>query len=702
MTKIEDKKAAALTKKWLAAINDAQERENKYRQLGKEVVNLYEAKHPENTPFAILYSNTETLVPALYNARPIPIVKRRFKDPDPVGKCVADVSTRTLKFLIDTEDENYDAFDDLIQADVISGVLTNRGLSRFRYKDHGEERQYKAECVYGETVRWDKFFHGYARTWKKVPWIGFEWDMTKEELKSNFRDVNFDDAVLKRMAQQPAEEGDGRDQDKDELRGATTYKVYEIWDKDSRKVMFFSGASPDKPLRIADDPLKLSNFFPVPRPLNFTRKVTSLVPVPLYQQYRAQAAELNSLTIRLKAIIKACKVRGFYNSSIGDIEKVLEAEDNKLIPAENMQALGENPNVSNMIWLAPINELVQSAQTLYQQREQVKQVIYEITGISDILRGASVASETATAQNIKNQWGTLRLKKMQKEVQRYCRDALQIMLEIASKRFEQKTFEQMTGLPYLTNQEKATAQAAIQQQVQGFQQQVAQAQAMGQQPPQPPPQAQQMLETAQQELAKPTWEEILAVMKNDIAFFYKTDIETNSTIDAEAAQDKQDISELMNAMGQLLNAIGPLVEKGTMPIDVAKNLLLVICRRFNFGTEIEDSIMQMKAPTPQADPNEQAKAESAKAQLEADKQKAALDAQKTKQEMELSMLEFNQKKELMVLEAAIAKQELAIKQQELALQTAGMKMKADLQERTHRQKMEAARQPKKETANASA
>ena len=47
---------------------------------------------------------------------------------------------------------------------------------------------------------------------------------------------------------------------------------------------------------------------------------------------------------------------------------------------------------------------------LYQQREQIKAVIYELTGLSDIARGASKASETLGAQQLKSQWGSIRLK----------------------------------------------------------------------------------------------------------------------------------------------------------------------------------------------------------------------------------------------------------------------------------------------------
>jgi hypothetical protein len=45
-------------------------------------------------------------------------------------------------------------------------------------------------------------------------------------------------------------------------------------------------------------------------------------------------------------------------------------------------------------------------------------MIYEVTGISDIVRGQGNAQETATAQEIKSQWGSLRIRKLQKQIER--------------------------------------------------------------------------------------------------------------------------------------------------------------------------------------------------------------------------------------------------------------------------------------------
>lgn len=650
---------------WISRIQDALKREKTFRQKAQKVVDLYEAKKPDETPFAIVYSNAEVLIPAVYNSRPIPMVTRRFRDADPLGKAASEVSTRTLKFLIDTETQDYDSFDELMQPAVLDGVLTNRGLTRFKFTAAGGNIP---ECVYGESVRWDKFCHGYARTWKKVPWICFEWDMSEQELRNNFEDKPLE---LNLLGQSDDEDSPSGSETREELTGVKTYKVYEVWDKASRKVYFFSAVYPNGALREVEDPLGLSGFFPVPKPLNFMRKVTTLVPTPLYEQYRSQAHELNEITRRLKAIIKAIKFRGAYNSAVEGIDRILSAEDNTFVAVENVQSMPDGTSMDKLLWTVPINELAATAQSLYQQRESVKQVIYEITGISDILRGASVASETATAQNIKNQWGTLRLKKMQKEVQRYCREALSIMLEIAAAKFEIETLQQMTGLPFLTMEQKQQSQVAIQQAQ-------MQAQMTGQQPPAIPPEAQAALQ-------QPTWDEIVQVLRSDVALHYKTDIETNSTIDAEAAQDKQDIAELLNALSQFLNGLGPLVKDGIMPFDIAKNMLLVIARRYNFGSQLEDSLNSMTGPQAKPeegpDPAEQAKAQTVQVE-------AQLAQQKAQQEMQISKQEFEQKMQLMQLEREIAMEELKIKREELQMQTRALMLKAQLQEQTHRQKLQ--------------
>lgn len=683
---------------WMAQIQDALAREKTYRTLGQQSVDLYEAKAPDETPFAILYSNIEILAPAVYNSKPIPIVQRRYKDSDPVGKAVADVGTRALKYLSDVDSISYDPYDELIQAAVLDGLITNRGLTRFKFTASTSRLP---ECVHGEAVRWDKFFHGYARTWKKVPWVGFEWDMTEAEVRENFPGIACDFTNIESLDDDSKEP-----EPKDQLKGVKLCKVYEVWDKASKTVMFFCACYTKGPLRKVEDPLGLTGFFPIPRPLNFMRKVTTLVPTPLYQHYKQQAQELNEITRRLKAIVRAIKYRGAYNGAVEGIDNILKAEDNEMVPIENIQSMPDGTTMDKLIWTVPVQELAETARNLYLQREQIKTVIHEITGISDILRGASVASETATAQNIKNQWGSLRLKKMQKEVQRYCRETYGLMLEIAANKFEQETLQKMTSAPYMTQAEKQQVQSQIQQAQMMAQTAAQQPQLPGQSPAQPS-QMPEIPPAVQAMLAKPSWEEIYALMQDEISSNYKTEIETNSTIDAEAAQDKQDISELLNALSQFLNGLAPLVQDGLMPFDIAKEMLLVIARRYNFGAQLEDSLLSMEAPQPKGeDSGEQAKAAAMQAEMQ-------LKMQMARQTAELSAQEHQQKMAMLQLQAQIDQMEMQIKMQEMQLQEMQLQekavaMKLQQQSAAHQQKMEqiaaqaaTAKQKEKEPARAS-
>lgn len=700
-----------LYKSWMGKITDALKREKTFRKQGVKCVDLYEAKNAETTPFAILYSNVETLQPAVYNARPIPVVDRRFKDEDPVGKLAAEAGTRILKYLIEAESVDCDNFDELMYPAVLDALVTNRGLTRYKYEADTSTGTVKGESVFGEAVRWDKFFHGYGRTWKKVPWIGFEWDMSMEEWNENFPD-----AKGKCVLEDSANSEEATAGDKDNLAGVKLAKVYEVWDKASKKLIFCSPSYKGGLLKVVADPLGLESFFPVPKPLNFMRKVTTLIPTPLYIQYEAQAKEINAVTVRLRKIIEALKVRGFYNSTIEGIDKLLTADDNTMIPVENMESMPDGQGVDKVLWLMPLAELSTVAQNLYTQREQIKSVIYEITGISDILRGASVASETATAQNIKNQWGTLRLKKMQKEVMRYCRDSMRIMLEIAVTKFSEETISAMTGLPYPTGMQKQQAG----QQVQMIQQHAAmQAQMLAQQPPQmdpqtgqpvppQPPQPPQIPPQLQQIMEMPAWDEIIALLKDDTSRNYRVDIETNSTIDAEASQDKQDISELLNALSQFLNGIGPLIQQGVMPFEVAKIMMLAIARRFTFGSQLEDQLNKMAAPPPPPDANapnpaDEAKLQGIQAQAQADAAAAQQAIQQTQMDGQIAQMEFEQKKELMQLEMQAKREELMLKNQELqiAQRSAGMKLEVMTKQHSQKLQMISAKANEKEPTNAS-
>lgn len=614
---------------WLDEIQDAKKREKDYRDDGKKVIDIYTGK--KSAPFNILYSNTETLLPALFSQLPRPVIERRFKDDDPVGRHAAIAAQRMMEYLLDTDIEEYDSFDEAMTAATLDGLLPGRGITAVRYDAVVEEEAVKTETVCTDAQKWDRVHYGFATKWSKVPWIAYELYLTRQECEKLFEEK------ANSLKYSSSEE------EKDEKEGDTA-QVYQIWDKAQRKIRYLTEQNKDMFLRVDDDPLGLTGFFNCPKPIQFIRPPSNTLPVSLYSLYKNQAEELNNIQRRLNRIIEAIKVRGVYDGNLGDeIEQLLKQDDNALLKASNASVLTEGGFDKN-IWFLPIEKLIIVAQQLYQAREACKHVIYEITGISDIVRGQSAASETLGAQKIKEAWGTMRLKRLQKEVQRYALDTIKIMLEVVITRFSVESWAKMTQLPYPTMEKKQQAQQALAASQMEYKKRTLLMQQMGQPPPppfMPDPSLAQITQS-------PAWEDILDVLKDDFSRSYRLDIETNSTLDVEATEDKQQTAEFMNAMSQFMNGVMPMVREGAMPFEAAKSMMLAVVKRYRFGRDVEEQLKSMKPPQPPVDPKmqqEMQKFQDEKKQLEQEKMKLAVEKQKLAQEMDLknAQLDFEKK-----------------------------------------------------------
>lgn len=660
---------------WLTELEDALKREKDWRKEAKATVRLYEGKKKQENQFNILFSNTETLSPALYNSTPRPLVERRFKDADPIGKMVSRIGQRSLEFLIDPANCDYVPFDDLMEQAVLEALVPGRGVTRFKYEaifnkvepgetleseEEGEAlepadpiEQVSYETICGESIPWDRFRHGYAKSWQDVPWVSFEHFMTREECVANFKEIGAKLPLTIDGSSTSSDSDDSNTEKVEDAEGVKLAHIFEIWDKETKKVLFICPGYKAGMVKEVEDPLSLNGFFPMPKPLTLFASISSLIPITLYSTYEEQAKELNRITVRINRIVSALKVRGFYDGTLQGFERLLESADNTLLPAENVAAMQQGQTLEKSIWFMPIERLINVLQQLYVQREQIKQVIYEITGISDILRGSSVASETATAQNIKNQWGTLRLKKQQKRVSRYVRDCLRIMGELAMTKLSSETLTKMTALKFPSAEEKQLAQ-----------QTQAQQQALTQpgQPPAPPDPALQAV------LTLPSWEELRAIMSDDILRNYKIDIETNSTVDAEATEDKANMGEFLNALAQFLNGVAPMVEQGILPFDAAKSIMLAVTRRYRFGPEVEDELSKMAAPQPQGekpDPAAEANAAKAKAEVEAMQQEQQMSQQRNAMELQNAQEEAALARQTAQLDSQLHAAEVQAKMAEL-------------------------------------
>lgn len=626
--KENEQKENSEVRHWLEEIKEAKKREKEFRDDGEKLLDIYEAK---NTPFNILFSNTETLLPALLSSVPRPVITRRWKDDDPLGKTAANASQRMLEYLIDTDVDEYESFTDALENATLDGLLPGRGVTSIKYDSDDD---YETVCP--DSRQWNKVYFGYAKKWSKVPWIAYEEYLDKSEAKEMFGDI----ALKVKYTENDDEQKGNR----------KTAVFYQIWDKKTKKVRYIAEQYKENFLKVDDDPLELSGFFNCPRPIQFIKKPSNLNPSSLYSEYKNQAEELNRIQRRINKVIEAIKVRGVYDGNFGDeLEKLLKEDDNALIPTDKSSALVEG-GLAKAIWMLPIQDLVVVLQQLYMARESCKQVIYEITGISDIIRGQSKASETLGAQSIKESWGTMRLKRLQKEVQRYALDMMKIMLEIATANFSEDSWRSMTMLPFPTTKEKEKQVKLYEAQMEQYR--IDKMRGIQVSEPQP--------------VNQPSWGEILDVLKNDVRRSYRIDIETNSTLDIEATEDKQNIAEFMNAMAQFMNGIAPLQGQG-MSFEAIKSMLLAITKRYRFGREVEDEISSMQKPQPQIPPeiqkqiqDAQKKLQQAEKQLESEAQKMERDKQAALDELDKKLREIREKEMELKYEEKMANKSLEL------------------------------------------
>ena len=655
---------------WLASIDAADKKEAKWREDAADGVRTYRGHDKgsdsdvASTPdeFNIFNSNIETILPAIYNSTPAPDVRRRFGDKDPTAKVVSQMLERALSYSIDAYD-----FDDLMRSILFDGMVAGRGMARVRYKPYADDEGINYQEVSCEYVHWSRFRIGMGDTWEDVPWIAFEHFLSRDELKQLAPNKAADVQLDCQTDGKPVD-SEGTGVQNDVWQRA---RVWEIWDKESRSVIFIATGYPQAPLREEEDPLELERFFPVPKPFQPIQTPGNLTPVAPYTIYRSLVEELNVVQARIRNLTAICKARGGYAAGADSLQRIVELDDGEIAALEGVEMAMQEGGLDKAIVWWPIEQIAKVIQILVSQREQIKQTIYEVTGLSDILRGASKASETATAQEIKSQWGSQRIQRAQWEVQRFARDIFRIKAEIIAQKFEPKTLMTITGIKLLSREEHQQAGQMKQQ----FEQAVQQAQQSGQQPPQMPPIPPEIIKA----LSEPAIEDVFEVMQSDEMRGYRVDIESDSTIRADLSRMQKQMNEFLQGTAQFIGAVGPAVQAGQMPDSLAMEIYSAFARNFKLGKQAEDALESAgeEAGKPKP-PKPNPEAEKAKAQMEMEKQK-----QQAAQQMEQAKMQADQAKQQADMQNEQAKLQAATESEQAKLQLEGqkleMKAQADMQ-----------------------
>lgn len=586
----------------------------------------------------LFWANLQVLGPSVYARTPVPVVMPKFKDRRPIPRTASELLERAT--IVSFDVGHVDRTLKLVRDDL---VRLSRGVVWPRYETG--KGSYGKKVCYDFKFRRD-FLHDPARCWAEVDWVAAAAYLTKSEMRKRFKKHSGD-------AYKDAEYLVRKDSNDGKLAPRVKAKVWELWSKSGDKVVWVAEGG-EKVLEEAKPHLTLEEFFPAPEPAYGTRQPESLIPVPDVLQYKDQLEEINELTARIAALSEAVQVRGFYPAGAGEIgdaiETAVKARNNNamLIPVANWAMMG-NGDASNMVLWWPIEAISATIAQLIELRRQLIQDVYEISGISDILRGQTDPNETLGAQELKAQTGSTRVRSKQEEIVRLARDLTRNSAEIMAEEFDQGTLLAMTQMELPTDADiakqvkaltlqgqrmKAAVEAEmakpeIQQQAQQNPEEAQKAMQMAEQ------QAQQMQGQIQKLQGTVTIDQVMKFLRDEKLRPFVLDIETDSTITPDENAQKQRMTEYVTAMGGLLREAIPAVQQVPQIAPMMGEIIKKANATFRMGREFEQVVeeftdqMKQLASQPKGPDPEQVKAQ---AEAEAQKAQQAIDGQKAQAE----------------------------------------------------------------------
>jgi hypothetical protein len=377
-----------------------------------------------------------------------------------------------------------------------------------------------------------------------------------------------------------------------------------------------------------------------------------------------QYNELDLVNNRISLLVQACKVVGVYDSHATGVQRMLQqGSENTMVPVDNWAMFAEKGGVKGSVDWLPLEAIIAALERLRQAREDIKAQIYELTGISDIVRGNTKASETLGAQQLKAKFANVRIQKLQDEVSRFAQDILRIKGEIICRHFVPEQILELSNFKYYLDSQNA-----------------------------------------------PLVHEAVALLKGDHERFeWRVNVQADSLAMEDTDQAKKDKVEFTNAVATFLQSAATTMKAFPDTAPILFNTLKFVVSGFKGAQELEgvidqnlDTIMQkiQNPPPPPPDPA----IEKAKMDMQMAQQKAQLDAAAKQQDMQIARekaamdmetkrreLEFKQAEHQMSLQYDAVKnqQQLAQQREKFDAQIAQTSAKA-MMDLTHSTKEEAA------------
>lgn len=637
--------------------NTCDEIDDVYSLLGAARENLASTSMRDSR-FDLFWASFEILKPAVYARAPAPVVAPMFSDNRPVLNVTGELLERAATSAF-ARNNIHEVMREL-RDDVIFG---GRGAPWVRYESEGGKQKV---CI--EHLDRRDFLHEPARYWHEVGWVARRVWMTRKDMKARFKYLRKDvwDAL---KFHTPTEDSASRD----ELRGKCA--VWEVWHKADNRVYWVTDGV-DRTLDESEPFLDLEGFFPCPKPAYGTLQRRKLVPVPDWERYAVHFRKISELTGRIYTLIDCVRMKGFIPDG-GDIGTAVETamrsnDDSIAIPVPAAALLGSG--AAGLVSWLPLGELAQAIQGLIEARRQFIEDFYQLSGISDIMRGATEASETLGAQQLKSQYGSVRVQEKVYELQRVAADLVKIVAEIISEKFSPENMLAMAQMDIPKRKDidkrideiEGAAESELKQLAQKAQEQMMQAQMSGQQID--PQQIEQGMKQAQAQIvgkyadmlaeaqSKVPLEDVIKLLRDERARCFAFNIASDSTVLQDEMAVQAARNDFLTTFANASQALAGIAVQGEAGATLAGEMLKWVLSSHRAGRTLSTAIDAFVKQAPQiaAQQGEQQGTDDLSAAqmklAEAEKEKAAAqmakvqaDAAYDQAEMQRKMLELQQK-----------------------------------------------------------
>jgi len=283
---------------------------------------------------------------------------------------------------------------------------------------------------------------------------------------------------------------------------------------------------------------------------------------------------------------------------------MLDGTENKLIPVDNWAMFAEKGGVQGSISWYPVETITGVLQQLTGTYEFIKNQLFEVTGMADIVRGSTNQYETASAQEIKAQFASVRMNAFQRDVSFFVRDTLRIMGELMVQMYSPQKLSQVCGQLPMDDQPHVPA--------------------------------------------------ALQILHDDFTSKYSIDIQTDSLTQADWGLEQKQRMEYVGVVSQMIQSAVPAMEQMPQIGTLLAQILKFASVGFKGASELEGAldaaILQMqqmqeqKAQQPPEPSPEQIKAEASKAESEAKiqarQQESAIKQQESQAELQFMERKF--------------------------------------------------------------